>query len=287
MPKPTEHQHRQFEVMDPGVHILQSRRARFHNVISPVPAIIWVLNGTKRVASDRESREVASEYIVLLPENRSTTVENIPQGNKPYEARVLAFDREIFEAAYRQLPASEDKRRRSFQTAAATSGITEAFMRARTALQNAEGLPGSILKNRSEEVVLWLAEAGAYLPWARPASFVDRARSVVAQNPSRRWTSAEVGHELAVSEATLRRKFQAEGTSFRTVLLDQRMVFALTILQTTNWRLSRVANAVGYESQARFSARFQERFGIHPSDIRKPEPLGEKQTRSLGRRTRT
>jgi len=116
--------------MEPSVHILQSLRARFHNVISPMPAIIWVLNGTKKVSSERESREVSCDYFVLLPENRSTTVENIPHGNKPYEARVLAFEREIFESAYKQLPTTEDKRRRSFQTAAATDGIAEAFMRA-------------------------------------------------------------------------------------------------------------------------------------------------------------
>jgi len=94
----------------------------------------------------------------------------------------------------------------------------------------------------------------------------------VAQDPSRRWTSVEVGHELAVSEATLRRKLHAEGASFKMVLLDLRMVFALTFLQTTNWRVSDVAAAVGYTSQSRFAERFQERFGIHPSDLRKPRP---------------
>lgn len=260
---------KQFELKEPGVHILQSRQARFHNIISPVPAIIWVLNGTKRVSSDRESREVSRDYFVLLPENRSITVENIPHGNKPYEARVLAFDRETFEGAYRRLSLTEDQRRRSFQTAAANKEVGEAFLRARSALGDASRLPPSILRNKCEEVVLWLAEAGACLPWSKPASFADRARSVVSQNPAHSWTSVEVGHELAVSEATLRRKLQAEGTSFKRILLDLRMVVALTYLQTTNWRISKISSAVGYSSQTRFAARFQERFGMHPTDFRK------------------
>ena len=259
---------RQFETVEPGVHIIQSRRAKFHNIISPVPAIIWVLNGTKRVCSDRDQQEVSCGYFVLLPENRSITVENVPVGNKPYEARVLAFGREFFENAYRRLSVPEDFRRRAFQTAPETEQISEAFARARDALADAANLPGSIVSSRCEEVVLWLAEAGAYLPWKQTASFTDRVRSVVAQRPDHSWTSAEVGYDLAVSEATLRRKLHAEGTSFKKVLLDLRMAVALTYLQTTNWPLSKVAAASGYVSQSRFSTRFAERFGIHPMDIR-------------------
>jgi AraC-like DNA-binding protein len=260
---------KQLQLKEPGVHIFQSRQAQFHNMISPVPAIIWVLNGTKRVSSDRDSREVSSDYFVLLPENRSVTIENIPHGNKPYEARVLAFDRETFEGACRRLSLSENQRRRSFQIAAVNKDIAEAFLRARAALSDAPQLPPSIVRNRCEEVILWLAEAGACLPWSQPASFADRARSVIAPNPGHSWISAEVGHELAVSEATLRRKLQAERTSFKKILLDVRMVAGLTYLQTTNWRVSKIAKAVGYTSQTRFSSLFQERFGIHPADFRK------------------
>ncbi|MHA7901296.1 MAG: helix-turn-helix transcriptional regulator [Henriciella sp.] len=259
---------RVFETADPGVHILQSKKAKFHNIISPVPAIIWVLNGTKRVCSEREQRDISSGCFVLLPENRSITVENIPQGDKPYEARVLAFGREIFESAYKRLSVREDLRRRVFQTVPDTDHVADAFVRARGALSDAKNLPEFIVNHRCEEVVLWLAEAGAYLPWKRTASFADRVRSVVAQRADHKWTSAEVGYELAVSEATLRRRLHAENTSFKKVLLELRMVVALTYLQTTNWPLSKVSAASGYSSQTRFAARFIERFGMHPAEIR-------------------
>lgn len=271
MDKKTSDQHSEHpELMEPGVHILQSRRARFHHIISPVPAIIWVLSGMKRVSTDRETRDISQDYFVLLPENQPITVENIPQNCQPYEARVLAFDRQYFETAYRRLAITEDQRRRSFQTAAVTPQISEAFVRARLALSNRGNLPESVLQHRCEEVILWLAEVGACLPWAKPTSFADRVRAVVASNPSYGWTSIEIGRELAVSEATLRRKLQAEGTSFKVILLDIRMVVGLTYLQTTNLLVSRVAAEVGYTSQSRFSARFKERFGIHPGEIRKP-----------------
>lgn len=265
--KLSKHQ-KKFENKEPGFHILQSRQARFHNIISPVPAIIWVLSGTKRLSTDRESREVSSDYFVMIPENQSMTIENIPHGNKPYEARVLAFERETFESAYKRLSISEEQRRKTFQTTAATKNIAEAFLRARTAFGDASDLPPSILKIRCEEVVLWLAEAGACLPWSHPASFSDRVRNVIAKHPSHSWTSAEVGTELAVSEATLRRKLRAERTSFKIVLLELRLAFALTYLQTTNWGLAKISSSVGYKSQTRFSTRFQERFDIHPGKFR-------------------
>ncbi|WP_236942666.1 helix-turn-helix transcriptional regulator [Ewingella americana] len=71
-----------------------------------------------------------------------------------------------------------------------------------------------------------------------------------------------------MSEATLRRRLVEEQTSFRTLLQDIRMHHAMTLLQTTRWSLSQIADACGYRASSRFSLRFKQRFGCSPADIR-------------------
>lgn len=266
MPKPRI----QHETAEPGVHILQSRRAAFRNIVSPVPAVVWVLTGTKRLSTDRHARDVQSGRFVLLPENVPMTVENVPHAAAPYEARVLAFGRDIFELAYKRVAATEDQRRAAFQSVPASPDLKAAFGRARAALSGETPVPASTLAVRCEELVLWLAEEGAFLPWPSEASFADRVRAQVATRPDHAWTSAEVGTSLGFSEATLRRRLREEGTSFREVLRELRLLVALSYLQTTNWRVGAVARAVGYSTPSRFSRRFEERFGIPPADLRVP-----------------
>jgi AraC-like DNA-binding protein len=66
----------------------------------------------------------------------------------------------------------------------------------------------------------------------------------------------------------LRRKLAAEGTAFRDLVQDVRMVHALSLLQNTDVPVLHVALAAGYASASRFTARFRTRFGYLPTDIR-------------------
>lgn len=258
------------EPTGPGTHLRQSRRACFHNIISPIPAIVWVTSGTKRVSGTCAKREIPWGSLTLLPEHQPITVENIPHGNKPYEAQVLAIERTVFEAAYERLIVSEEARQQTFQSVIVKDQIEEAFLRARLALAQRHTLPGSIVQNRCEELILWLADNGVFLSRPTATSFADRIRSLVAADPGRRWTSAEAGRALSLSEASLRRKLRAEGTSFKVVLLEIRMVIALSLLQTTSHKIATIADKVGYQSQSRFSHRFKQRFGLNPGLLRQP-----------------
>ena len=59
------------------------------------------------------------------------------------------------------------------------------------------------------------------------------------------------------------------GASFRELLGNIKMMRALTLLQTSPLGVAQVAYAVGYESPARFAAKFRAHFGCTPSDVRK------------------
>ena len=80
---------------------------------------------------------------------------------------------------------------------------------------------------------------------------------------------ADVAQRLGMSEATLRRRLANEGASFRELLGNIKMMRALTLLQTSPLGVAQVAYAVGYESPARFAAKFRAHFGCTPSDVRK------------------
>ena len=100
-------------------------------------------------------------------------------------------------------------------------------------------------------------------------------RDLISNEPHGDWTSARLCALTGVSEATLRRKLAAEKWSFQSLLIDVRMSIAMQLLQSTDLSVLRIAEAVGYESQSRFAARFRARFGFAPSAIRghiRPNP---------------
>jgi AraC-like DNA-binding protein len=77
-----------------------------------------------------------------------------------------------------------------------------------------------------------------------------------------------VASAFAMSEATLRRKLADEGTSLSTILVDARMSFALTLLQSTTQPVTQIALAVGYQTPSQFAVRFRDRFGFVPTSVR-------------------
>jgi AraC-like DNA-binding protein len=91
---------------------------------------------------------------------------------------------------------------------------------------------------------------------------------LLATDPQQSWRAEDVAAQLAISPATLRRRLAAEGTSFRAVLEETRLARALTLIQTTNLPLKHIADDCGYLSPSRFAARFRQRFGSLPSELR-------------------
>lgn len=124
------------------------------------------------------------------------------------------------------------------------------------------------LTYRLLELLSALAERGHVFRPPRHNDTVARLQALMAREPHQHWTAREAGRELAMSEATLRRRLAAESSRFETVLSDIRMHHGMMLLQTTAWSIPRIAEACGYQSRARFSERFRSRFGCLPSAIR-------------------
>ena len=121
----------------------------------------------------------------------------------------------------------------------------------------------------SQPVRSWLDRRGIRLSCPSHNDLVTNIKRIVASAPEVNWPAPDVAARLAMSEATMRRRLARTGTSLSKILLETRMLAALTLLQAGDQSVVQIAYAVGYESPSRFAGRFRERFGFAPSELRK------------------
>ena len=97
-----------------------------------------------------------------------------------------------------------------------------------------------------------------------------RAMDYVAANIQRPLTVGVLASEAGVSPRQCARLFQAHlGCSPMAFCATQRMTVARAMVQHTSHPMKQVANAVGFEDQLYFSARFRRHFGMSPSECRR------------------
>jgi len=262
----------------PGIgvaaHVLQGRGLAILRVRVEQPALILVDRGVKAVKPlcGTSVRARPGQAIVLAGNQTVDFTNSVPDGSH-YEARWLLFDIALLEDGfYAGRAARLDSARNPLPARLlpqVCDGLTDAFERARHALAPAADVPDAIARQRLLEVMHWLLEAGIVLrsPPAN-ASLSVSVRALIAGRLDGAWTAARVARELALSEATLRRRLATEGTSLTELLVDARMATALTLLQATTQPVSGIALAVGYESPSRFAVRFRQRFGFAPTAVR-------------------
>lgn len=249
-----------------GHVIRQCRQAAFHRLVGVSPVIIRVVAGEKRIRWDGGQVCAGPGAIILFPEDLAVTVENVPPKAGAYEARALPLPRDRIEAAYARLD-PDLRRRQAAPVACATQPAKDADQLFCALFSTGHSLPPAVLALRQEELVLWLAEAGALLAPTAPQRLSDRLRRLLAERPDADWTADKAARALATSAPTLRRRLASEGSGFSTLLQDVRMTQALALLQSGDLTVAAVAAAVGYDSPSRFAVRFRARFGAAPNEI--------------------
>ncbi|BAN23982.1 AraC family transcriptional regulator [Caballeronia insecticola] len=101
--------------------------------------------------------------------------------------------------------------------------------------------------------------------------------SIIAmlERPAEPWTLEMLAREAAMSRATFMRAFSAHSDSSPLALLSHvRMQLASTMLTHTKKSIADVAADVGYQSEAAFSKRFKELYGVAPGKFRAVNGLG-------------
>jgi AraC-like DNA-binding protein len=109
-----------------------------------------------------------------------------------------------------------------------------------------------------------------------------RAREILSTKFSPPPTIASLARELAINETKLKSGFKALfGHTVFEYGHECRMQHALHLLREKRIRISKVAEAVGYQHQGTFASAFKAHFGIRPKDVRlPPEPKVEASTRA-------
>ena len=97
---------------------------------------------------------------------------------------------------------------------------------------------------------------------------VDRAKLVLASDPARRWTLAEIAAEVRGSPVYLTPVFQqVEGLPLYRYQLRLRLARALDLLAQYD-NLTALSLALGFSSHSHFSAAFRQAYGRSPSEFR-------------------
>lgn len=83
----------------------------------------------------------------------------------------------------------------------------------------------------------------------------------------------EVAGALAMSSRSLRRKLEQEGTSFRSLVDEERRQTATQILSGSDMKLDELAIHLGYTDTASFNRAFRRWMGMSPGEYRKTNVL--------------
>lgn len=110
--------------------------------------------------------------------------------------------------------------------------------------------------------------------WTHPApgpvdAALDELTHAIRQDPSRRWSVAELAGRAGLSRAQFTRRFTAHtGLSPARFLIQARIDRATQLLTETNMSVSQVASTLGYTDIAYFSRQFTRQTGHSPRHAR-------------------
>jgi AraC-like DNA-binding protein len=247
------------------------QKQSLHQVPILTPTLILVRQGEKRVYNGRDEVYLPAGKAIVLPAGVTPEMENIP-ANGFYASDVFSPPRSWLERFHQQygallagLPIQQE---RFFSPDPALETALQ------PCCQSVDSVEGAWQKARLElawhqvllELIRLQVAAAFFMTSSQPLA--DRLQELINFSPSQDWQSNQVAQQLGMSTATLRRRLQAEGTSFSTLLQASRMARALGLVMTTSTSISDIAWQCGYESITSFSHAFRRNFGISPTALR-------------------
>lgn len=229
--------------------------------------MLFVQKGTKILRWENKECVIAEGEGIAIAAGRRYDFINLLSDDGNYDAVWLALDKRIIAAHV-----CADHHGQVINDPLPIRDIEPAFRasfeRALEAVAIKDEIPSPVAQHRLSEVLIWINLHGGCFRPLQSVSVSDRVRSMLSAQPANNWNALDVACRLAMSEATLRRRMASEGISFSELLIDVRMSYALTLLQSTELPISRISMDVGYESASRFAARFNKRFGFAPRTVR-------------------
>ncbi len=218
--------------------------------------------------AQRLSMDTSAALVLVEAETRADLLKT-PGGVEPcFRSVFLTFSAALLDGFQRAHPAVHGAAPiPPFRTAPLDDDLAATLRHVYVAIED-DAISDARLRYRLLDLLTALAERGHRFGRVDPDSTSSRLRAMLGEAPARAWTAHDAGRALAMSAATLRRRLAGEHARFEDLLVDVRMHHAMMLIQTTAWDIARSAEACGYKSRARFTERFQARFGASPSTIR-------------------
>ncbi|WP_413665566.1 helix-turn-helix transcriptional regulator [Microbulbifer sp. CNSA002] len=225
------------------------------------PTLICVLDGCKELGGDRQKSCSTGEFI-FLSNSPKIDMRNIP-GDSEYFALLIEFEYNDFD----RLTLARNKEEKYF-----TGDIDSTLELAlHQFMEWSSSVPFDLWHIRRQEILQTLLHLG-YQEVAsvfESTSVSQKLYKIISENPAADLRVDMLASKLSMSESTLRRKLNSEGTSIKVIIDDIRLGLGLHLLQTTFEPVGRISERCGYKSQSRFSDKFKRSFGITPIELRK------------------
>lgn len=231
------------------------------NVPVVKPLFIAVLDGDKKLGKEGEIVCRAGDFI-FLSDSPAINMRNIPK-EKEYFALLIEFEYQDFEGIGAKTVSDK------------TYSIGEIPIALEKCLQQfvewSLFSPKELWPLRRKEILHLLYHLGHkdILSMATPHKLGQKIHAILSEQPSADMPLSIICQQVAMSESTLRRKLNAEGTTVQEIKDQVKLGLGLHLLQTTGHAIVYIAEQCGYQSQSRFTSRFKERFGLTPSALRK------------------
>lgn len=251
------------------VTVLALHEYRLRALACDLPLLVVPLDGRKRLRQGDAWLECGPGQFLMLHQVQQVDVANLPAADGPYRALAIGFPWRLLELTRNLL--GQHPPLRGSTTGAVSLGLLAPLEPALLSYLACDPDDAPGMDHAAIGLLLALVRAGhgAFLN-ARDPSLAARARLMIAAAPARAWKSADLEEAFCVSSATLRRRLQEEGSSFRSLLQEARLHHGLMLLQTGRQPIKAVAAACGYGSLSSFSHAFAARFGLEPSTVANP-----------------
>lgn len=232
------------------------------------PTLIFVLHGTKTLRRNDQTYIIRAGECVAVDGGLTFEIVNEISTTGAYEAWWIAWDPSLLSAHHQQVNHADDNAASVWPIRHIEPAFQQSLEKALTALSDEAHVPENIARHQLHEILIWLEHYGVHFQPHEITTVSGKVRQLIARDPAYKWSAPHLASLMAMSEATLRRRLVAEQGSLTELLVDVRMNFALTLLQSTDHPVSQIAQDVGYESQSKFAIRFRKRFGFSPMMVR-------------------
>ncbi|XQS18068.1 helix-turn-helix transcriptional regulator [Citrobacter telavivensis] len=247
--------------------VRSSQRHRLHRVKLFSAALCHITQGSK-VIMQEDNRLVAKPgELIIIPANTSLDIINQP-GQGGFRSDLLLLSPDMISAFKKTYV-------KDFPPATLTSLCTPmnpslAFMWTNLLSAVRQGLPVELQAHQAMGLLLALLHEGAIGPLLieRGYTLTEQVRQLIMLAPAKLWRAQDIAHRLAMGTSTLRRRLQHESQSYRQIVEEVRMSYALSQLQSTTLPIGEIALRSGYLSGSRFTARFSQYYGCLPKQVR-------------------